>query len=65
MVTVKLQHECLLEMNEAAYDSEMLFQHMIGAVFRHHMNYTFSYSIFLTSKSVQITQTLKKKGPYI
>lgn len=38
---------------------------MIGAVFRHHMNYTFSYSIFLTSKSVQITQTLKKKGPYI
>lgn len=44
MVTVKLQRECLLEMNEAAYDSEILFHHMIGAVFRHHITYTFSYN---------------------
>lgn len=49
-VTVKLHCECLLEMNEAAYDSEILLQHVIGAVFRH-INYTFSHDVFLTSKA--------------
>lgn len=44
MVTVKLHRECLLEMSEAAYDSEILFQHMIGAVSRHHINYSFSHN---------------------
>lgn len=43
MVTVKFQCEYLLEMNEAVYDSEILFQHMMGAVFRHHINYTLSH----------------------
>lgn len=42
MVRVKLQSACLLEMNEAIYDSEILFQLMRGVVFRHYINYTSS-----------------------
>lgn len=66
MVTVKPQSECLLEMNEVAYDSEILFQNMIGAVFRHHINYTFSHDkdFFLTSKSIDYTKHQPKKTLY-
>lgn len=62
MVTVKLQHKCLLEMNEAAYDSEILFQHMIGPVFRHHINYTFFHDKdFPHKQSRKVIQTINQK----
>lgn len=66
MVTVKLQHKCLLEMNEAAYDPEILFQHMIGAVFRHHINYTFFHDKdFPHKQSRKVIQTINQKSLYI
>lgn len=62
MVTVKLQHKCLLEMNKAAYDSEILFQHMIGAVCRHHINYTFFHDKdFPHKQRRKVIQTINQK----
>lgn len=43
LVTVQLQSEYLMEINEAACDSQIFFQCMIGAIFRHHINYTSSH----------------------
>lgn len=43
LVTVQLQSEYLMEMNEAACDSQIFFQHMIGSIFRHHINNTSSH----------------------
>lgn len=49
-------------MNEAAYDSEILFQHMIGAVFRHHINYTFFHDKGFPHKQTRkVTQTINQK----
>ena len=50
----------------AAYDSEVLYQHMIGVVFRHHINYIFSYDKDFPPKQKRkdYTNRQPKKSPH-